>query len=224
MKFAIAHQVPNTMSKLDPNYQSYIPNLTTVNQEVSKICDSIEAHFVHVGASINEALRSASWLPDAIKPPPRSPPPQHAIPAIPIQYFDTCKNWVSQHRAVTAVAVAFVGTGAFILWRRQRALRQNIKRRARRARNGSRTEVVVLGGSVHSPLTRSIALDLERKGFIVFIPISDLMEERLVEAFERVDIRPLSLDITSVCSLHISCRMSWVQAKSYFSLPRRPIL
>lgn len=188
------------MSKFDPIYQSYIPNITSVNEEVSKICDSIEAHFVHVGASINEALRSAPWLPDALKPPPPSPPPpRHVIPAIPIKYFDVCMNWVSQNRAVTAAALAFVGTGGFILWRRRSASRQNIRRRARRARNGSRTEVVVLAGSVHSPLTRSIALDLERKGFIVYIPISDLTEEHLVDAFERVDIRSLSLDITSVC-------------------------
>lgn len=194
------------MSKSDPTHDSYIPSLDAVNDELSRICDAIEAHFVFAGASINEALRAAPWLPDAIKPPPRSPPPRHVIPAVPMGYLEACRYWVSQHRALTAAAVAFVGTGVFVLWRRRRA--PHIKRRARRARNGARTEVVVLAGSLFFPLTRSLALDLERKGFIVYIPIHDLAEERLVQALSRVDIRSLHLDITSVRSSHVSCQRS----------------
>lgn len=73
-----------------------------------------------------------------------------------------------------------------------------MKRRVYRAKNGARTQVVVLVGSLHAPLTRSLALDLEHKGFIVYIPISDLIEEQLVQALSRVNIRSLNVDITSV--------------------------
>lgn len=73
-----------------------------------------------------------------------------------------------------------------------------MKRRVHRAKNGARTEVVVLAGSLHALLTRSLALYLEQKGFIVYIPISDLSEEQLVQSLCRVNIRSLNVDITSV--------------------------
>ena len=184
------------MAKQNLHYDSYMPSLDAINDELSKVCEAIEEHFVSVGASINEVLRSAPFLPNAIKPPPRSSR-QNPIPVVPSGYLDACRKWVSQHRAVTAAAVAFFGTGLFVLWRRGR--RSHVKRRARRARNGARTEVVVLAGSLHSSLTRSLALELERKGFIVYIPINDpTTEEHMVQALSRADIRSLHLDITSV--------------------------
>lgn len=190
------------MSRSDSSsHDSHIPNLHAVRDELSKLCETIEGHFVHVGASINDAMRSTPWLPTAMKPrPPPPPPPRYAIPAaMPVGYVQACKTWVSEHRALTAAAVAFVGTGVFMLWWRRR--RPSVKRRVHRARNGAKMEVVVLVGSLNAPLTRSLALDLERKGFIVYIPISDLKEEQLVQAMSRVDIRSLNMDITSVRSL-----------------------
>ena len=97
---------------------------------------------------------------------------------------------------MTAAVIAFVGTGAFIVWRRRRADRA--KRRAKRAKNGARTEVVVLAGSPHSPLTRAMSLELERRGFIIYIPVNSVTEEQVVQGESRADIRALNLDITSV--------------------------
>ena len=73
-----------------------------------------------------------------------------------------------------------------------------MKRRAKRGKNGGRTEVVVLASSPHSPLTKSLSLDLERRGFIVYIPVTSLPEEHLVQSEGRSDIRPLYLDVSSV--------------------------
>lgn len=56
---------------------------------------------------------------------------------------------------------------------------------------------MVLSGSPYSPLTRSLSLDLERRGFIVYIPVADFSEEQMVKSESRGDIRPLNLDITS---------------------------
>lgn len=167
----------------------------TMNEEFNKICDSIEAHFVSVGTSINEALRATTWLPNSIKPPPRSLPQRHA--PTPLSYLQTCQKLIVEHRAVSAAIVAFVGTSVFIFWRRRRRSQGN-KRRARRGKNGSKTEVVILAGSPYSPLTRSLALNLEQRGFIVYVLVSDQSEENHVRAESRADIRPLHLDITSV--------------------------
>lgn len=170
-----------------------------MNDEFIKVYDSVEAHLISVGTSINEAIRATTWLPDAIKPPPRAPPSRHIIPEIPMGYLEASQKWVSEHQAMTAAIVAFVGTSVFIVWRRRRS--QRPKRRARRGKHGLRTEVVVLAGSPHSSLTRSLALNLERRGFIVYIPVSDPSEEHHVRSESRADIRPLHLDITSVRSI-----------------------
>ena len=160
--------------------------------------ESFEEFVNTTAALLRDGYRSIAppeWVPDSMKPPPPSP----RFPTIigrPQGYLALCKNWVSEHRAVSAAVVAFVGTGGFIVWRRRRADRA--KRRARRAKNGARTEVVILAGSPHAPLTKSMSLDLERRGFIVYITVSSLAEEQVIQAVSRADIRALNVDITSV--------------------------
>ncbi|KAF6240299.1 hypothetical protein HO173_001910 [Letharia columbiana] len=172
--------------------------MSSILESVNSFTEAIDRHFESVGRSLKDAFRDTPWLPDSIKPKP--PPVPHRVPviAIPLGYFEATRIWVSEHRAWTAAVVAFLGTGAFIVWRRKR--NDRVKRRAGRAKNGSRTEVVILAGSPYSPLTRSLSLDLERRGFIVYIPVSTLSEEQIVQSESRADIRPLNMDITSPSS------------------------
>lgn len=186
-----------------------VPLQAHITSEMSNIIDSvnsfteaIDRHFDYVGRSLKDAFRDTPWLPDSIKPKPPPVPKTVPVVAMPFGYFEATRIWVSEHRACTAAVVAFVGTGAFIVWRQRR--NDRVKRRASRAKNGSRTEVVVLAGSPHSPLTRSLSLDLERRGFIVYVPVSTLSEEQIIQSESRADIRPLNIDITSVCLLHLN--------------------
>ncbi|KAM0799283.1 hypothetical protein BDR22DRAFT_807571 [Usnea florida] len=172
--------------------------MSIILDSFNSFTEAIDHHFEIVGRSLRDAFRDTPWLPDSIKPKPPPVPQKAPVVAIPLGHFEAARVWVSAHRAWTAAIVAFVGTGAFIVWRRRR--NDRVKRRAARAKNGSRTEVVVLAGSPHSPLTRSLSLDLERRGFIVYIPVSTLSEEQLVQSESRADIRPLNLDITSLSS------------------------
>ena len=80
-----------------------------------------------------------------------------------------------------------------MLWRERRSYSR--KRRARRASNGARREVVVIAGPPNSPITRSLSADLERRGFIVYIVCSSMDEEQQVLSEARADVRPLLLDI-----------------------------
>ena len=76
------------------------------------------------------------------------------------------------------------------------------KRRARRAAvTNARVEVVILAASPSEPITRSIALDLERRGFIVYILCNSAEEEVLVHNESRHDIKPLHIDATDVSLL-----------------------
>ena len=146
-------------------------------------CKTLSRHTM--APRFHEANPQAPFrLPKAIRPP--------------LGYLEASRQWVSDNRAVTAALVAVIGTGAFIVWRRRRKDKE--KRRAKRAKNGARAEVVVLAGSPHSPLTKSLALDLERRGFIVYIPVNSVAEEQVIQQESRADIRALNIDITSVVS------------------------
>ena len=184
-----------------PIHDQFISEISIILNSVNAFTEAVDRHFEMVGRSLKDAFRDTPWLPDSIKPKPPPVPQRVPVVAMPLGYFEATRIWVSEHRAWTAAVVAFVGTGAFIVWRRRR--NDRVKRRAGRAKNGSRTEVVVLAGSPHSPLTRSLSLDLERRGFIVYIPVSTVSEEQIIQSESRADIRPLNMDITSVCILHV---------------------
>lgn len=172
---------------------------TTVENEVEKIADSLDAVTDRISASLRSAIGDSSWLPLS-KPAPPPPSPAGHVP--PTGYLEASRDWISRNRAITAAVVCFLGTGAFLVWRRRRVDRA--KRRAKRAKNGQRTEIVILAGPPSAPLTRSLSLDLERRGFIVYIPVNSLWEERLIQAESKTDIHPLHLDITSVCAPPLS--------------------
>ena len=173
-------------------------DISYVLDTIDSFTEGIEQHFESVSRTLKDTFRDSPWLPDSVKPLP-PPPSIRRAPKTPLMFLEVSQHWISEHRAVTAAVIAFFGTGAYIIWRRRRSDRA--KRRAAKARNGSRTEVIVLAGSIHSPLTRSLSLELERRGFIVYIPVSNLSEEQLIQSESKPDIRPLNLDITSVRSL-----------------------
>lgn len=191
--------------------------MSNLLNSVNGFTEAIDRHFESVGRSLKDAFRDTPWLPDSIKPAP--PPVPRTVPkvAMPAGYFEATRIWVFEHRAWTAAVIAFVGTGAFIVWRRRR--NDRVKRRAGRAKNGSRTEVVILAGSPHSPLTRSLSLDLERRGFIVYIPVSTVSEEQIVQSESRADIRPLNMDITSLSSTEETVR----KFTTHINTPQHPL-
>ncbi|KAL8640576.1 MAG: hypothetical protein Q9226_008733 [Calogaya cf. arnoldii] len=182
------------------DHMSYLSAIeAAVAGGVSEIADSIDTLTDRIAHSLRSSLGDQSWLPKSAKP---SPPPPAPV-ATPVGYFEASKDWVSRHRAIKAAVVCFVGTGVYLIWRQRR---NRVKRRAKRGKNGQRTDVVILAGPPSAPLTRSLSLDLERRGFIVYIPVNSLWEERLVQAESRANIHPLHLDVTSPSSLASTIR------------------
>jgi hypothetical protein len=163
----------------------------------NRIADYIEQHSNHIASEIRDVLESATWLPESMRPPRsqpshffcRSPPP-------PQSFYEKTLAWVSRNRTVIAICVAFAGTTAVLIYRRRRAHAR--KRRAKKFANGAKKEMVVLAcSSFHDPLTRSLAVDLERRGYIVYITVSSTEEDSLVQSEAKPDIRPLWMDLTS---------------------------
>ncbi|KAK4227254.1 hypothetical protein QBC38DRAFT_443937 [Podospora fimiseda] len=169
--------------------------LAAVPNEIQKYACEV-AEFVNgsvdqVAGVIREVLATAEWVPEQFRPP---PPPPPAIITVPVGALERFQNWIGRHKILTAFVLLTTGTVAYKTYQTSVSIRK--KRRARRSRTGGRVEVVVVAGSPALPLTRSLALDLERKGFIVFVVCNTHDEELMVQNLSRPDIRPLGIDIT----------------------------
>jgi hypothetical protein len=157
-----------------------------------------------VASSIRDVL---TWIPGRAKPsPPPSPP---SILHGQSSYLERVGEWVWRNKAISAAIVAFIGVGAggagFMIY--QNRVNHRRKRRAKRAANGARREVVVLAGPPGSLVTKSLMLDLERRGFIVYCVVHTTEEEKMiqVEAASKADIRPFHLNLSDVRQVSPNC-------------------
>lgn len=96
------------------------------------------------------------------------------------------------------MVACFVAYGATTLYFVRRRRKNHIrKRRTRRGVNGAKKEIVILVSTFHDVLARSVALDLDRRGYIVYVTVSSHEEEQLVRREDKFDIQPLWIDLTS---------------------------
>lgn len=142
---------------------------------------------------VRHTLATASWVPDYARPQSAPPPP---VQIVPMSTWESMSNWVSRNKFL---CTALVLTTGYVTYRGVRYSKLTRKsRRAKRAKNGGRLEVVVIAGSPSLPLTKSLALDLERRGFLVYVVCNTIEDEVAVQNMSRPDIRGFSIDITDV--------------------------
>ncbi|GAB0137662.1 hypothetical protein EsDP_00005919 [Epichloe bromicola] len=168
---------------------SHIP--TQLRQYTNHVADCIDQNVDRAAGMVRETLSQAKWLPDYVKP---SPPARVPVAMVTMTRFEKVQDWVARHKILTGVIIVTCGTVIFKGYQASRSLRKT--RRAKRARTGARTEVVVIAGSPTLPLTKSLSLDMERRGFIVYIVCNAAEDESLVHALSRPDIRPMGIDTT----------------------------
>lgn len=101
-----------------------------------------------------------------------------------------------RHKILATIAVLFAGSLSYRIVRGMISARKY--RRAKRAKNGARCEVIVIAASPALPVTQSLALDLEKRGFVLYIVCGSAEDEQAVRHMSRPDIKPLSIDITDV--------------------------
>ncbi|RDA89107.1 hypothetical protein CP532_2285 [Ophiocordyceps camponoti-leonardi (nom. inval.)] len=161
------------------------------------VADFVDRNVDRAASTIRNVLASSTWFPDSIRPSPAvKPPTSSAIPAA-ASRLELVQRWVARHKVVTGLVVVVCGTVAYSGYQKSRRRWPRKARRAKRARNGGRVEVVVVAGSPTLPLTKSLSLDLERRGFVVFVVCNAVEDEDLVHAFSRPDVRPLTIDTTN---------------------------
>ncbi|KAG9961889.1 DUF1776-domain-containing protein, partial [Aureobasidium melanogenum] len=159
--------------------------IDSARQQYNDLAGGLERHFENVATQLRD------WLPEQMRPRPPPPPPPRSLS--PVTYWNQVNRWISRNTALSAGVLAFVGTGAVLVFI-QRSTHVK-KRRARKSNNGARTEVVVLAGSPTSPLTTAIAMDLERRGFIVYVITSTREDEEHLRKQLRPDVLPFDLDL-----------------------------
>ncbi|EXJ57137.1 hypothetical protein A1O7_07481 [Cladophialophora yegresii CBS 114405] len=183
--------------------QQFLDLLASVPQDIahygSRVADYVDKHANAIANDIRDAIDRASWIPDSLRPPRPSgtsgaffvkpPPPPQGI-------LQKTGAWVSKNRTAIAVVLAFAGTTIYLVHRRRRSHAR--KRRAKKLPNGAKKEIVVLACSTfHDALTRSLAVDLERRGYVVYVTVSSTEEDSLVQQEAKQDLRPLWIDLTS---------------------------
>lgn len=180
--------------------QAFLDTLNSVPRHVQRfsndIANYVEDHVDRVARTLRDTLASADWIPESARPRPvaRAPEPS-PVAALPGGVYARVQEWVLKNKVFTTAIVAGVGASVYMVQRRKALY--NKKRRAKRGTNGARLEVVVISGSMNEPLVRSLALDLERRGFIVFIVCDDIQEELRVQSEGRSDIRPLVINVST---------------------------
>lgn len=179
---------------------SAVPN--DIRRYSGDVADYVDKHLEKVSNVLREALSSSEWLPESARPRPRQPPPQSFIESVsPASTYAQIYNWAMRNKILTTIVIIAAGGVTYHVIKKKTNRK---KRRAKRAGNGARLEVVVVAGSPSEPITRSISLDLERRGFIVYIVCNTIEEEVLVQNESRTDIKPLMIDIVDPISAHAS--------------------
>ncbi|KAI1001354.1 hypothetical protein K3495_g6847 [Podosphaera aphanis] len=156
------------------------------------VADIVDTHLNKVSYALRGVLQSSPWLPESVKPKPLPPPHKSYIPAVPSSLYSRLTTWVSKNKITSGVIVLSLGGLAYYVIRSKTNQK---KRKAKRARDGSRLEVVILAGRPGDPFTRSISLDLERRGYVVYIVCATKEEEEIIRNETRADIKPLMIDI-----------------------------
>lgn len=92
---------------------------------------------------------------------------------------------VERHKVKCSIFTVGLGVGA--IWYGIRAnqrgkSRKKPRRRVQKLANGARKDVILVVGSPAEPLTRLIALDFERRGFIVYVSIMDEKDAKYIES------------------------------------------
>lgn len=153
--------------------------------QINSVAADVERHFDLVASHLRE------WIPSGpsalVKAPPRRLPPPTT--------YEVITRWMDRNRALTAALVAFAVTGTVSTGIYVQNRKANKKRRARKSASGARTDVVVLAGATSSPLASAVALDLERRGFVVYVATSSAEEETYIRSLSRADLLPLPITL-----------------------------
>lgn len=97
---------------------------------------------------------------------------------------------VQKHRtaAYSALAVSLTAS-SYLIYRnlKEPRIRSKPRRRVPKLANGARRDVVIVVGSPTEPMTRLIAVDFEKRGFIVYLTVLDDKDYKYIQSNQITD-------------------------------------
>jgi hypothetical protein len=167
----VAEPVQATLENLNYLYNGVLRFITDQKEHLTK------SEYVEKASHLNPFT---SLISDPVV----APPERHAYDAV-NTFFDK----VSKKKLILCTTVLTIGCGLTVAYSYRRDKipsnsrdASHRKRRVPKLRNGARRDVVLVIGSPTEPLTRLIALDLEKRGFIVYLTILDAKDLKYVES------------------------------------------
>lgn len=158
------------------------------------IADYVDGSIDKAAVAVRTTLSSSPWLPDGLRP---EPPPPAPIVIVDASRLEKVQQWFIRNKVALGVGAVVLGLISYRVYKTTRNHRKS-RKAGRSKRNGGRVEIVVIAGSPDLPLTKSLALDMERKGFMVYVVCGGPEDETCVREFARADVRPLTIDVTNV--------------------------
>lgn len=107
-----------------------------VRRYSTQVADSIDRQFDHAATVIRDTLSQQSWLPPAVRPSMRDSQKAPGARAL----ANRVQDWMIRNRAWSAAIVAFIGTGCVLFYGSKKL--NGKRRKARKAGNGARKEIV----------------------------------------------------------------------------------
>ena len=116
--------------------------LASIPHDVRKysllVADEIDRHIDSAATVLRDTLSEQSWLPQSVRPSPRTW--EDIGQAQSQSLSDRLQNWVIRNQAWAAAITAFVGTGCVLFYGSRKL--HGKRRKARKAGNGARKEIV----------------------------------------------------------------------------------
>lgn len=108
--------------------------------------------------------------------------------------YHNLSNYVIQNRKAIGICLTLptIGVTAFQFYR----LFVPYQRIAQRLNNRYRYEVILVIGNMNSTFVSKLVCDLNNRGYVVFVTVTDEEQLALVEHINDPDIRPLMMDYT----------------------------
>lgn len=179
--------MPDFVDKtFDAVYSVYQTAVVALNEAYDKAKDAGQSIMEYTKDSAQKVQLKTGDLIEKASPPPSTPPETT---------YDEVKQFAINH----AYQIGLYGGIPLSVYTLHKLIRLFVpyKRRAQKLKDGSRYEVIVLLGPIQSNFVKKLIYDLNGRGYIVFVVVSNEKQLRLVEEEKDEDVRPLIVDFQS---------------------------
>lgn len=147
--------------------------------------------------------------------PPPPPPPQ--------TFYSKLINFTNNNKLFASIFFSCLAYGGYRLYRHY----SPYERYAERLKGRVRYEVILVIGTINSTFVSKLVNDLNMRGYVVFVTVTDEAELKIIEEINDPDVRPLYVDFTNETTvknsllklgIFLDSRIEGLNDESYYNL------